>query len=73
VELLERTIMHLDQILKTLVFVAFLSWTAPALAHGGEDHGPPEVALPTSSQPRAAAVSEDFEVVAVLKGAALLV
>ena len=29
--------------------------------------------MPTSSQPRAAAVSEDFEVVAVLKGAALLV
>ena len=65
--------MHLEQLLKTLVFLALMSWTTPALAHGGEDHGAPAAEMPASNQPRATATSEDYEVVAVLKGGALLI
>lgn len=65
--------MHPATMLSTLVLLAFMSWTSPALAHGGEDHGTPTAEMPASNQPRAIAASEDYEVVAVLKGGALLI
>lgn len=40
-------------------------------AHEGHDHGPAEPAVPARAAPRAAAESEDFELVAVLEGEGL--
>lgn len=49
--------------------------TGNALAHGGEDHGDAAAApaLASETGPRAAAASEDFELVAVAQGGQLLI
>lgn len=48
--------------------------TAPAPAHDGEDHGAPEAAQRLDDDaPRAAAATEEFELVVVLTGTQLLV
>jgi membrane fusion protein, heavy metal efflux system len=44
-----------------------------ALAHEGHDHGPPVIALPVTINPRAAAIGDDFEAVAILKDGTLLI
>ncbi|MBZ0209675.1 MAG: efflux RND transporter periplasmic adaptor subunit [Hyphomicrobium sp.] len=58
---------------KALLSALVFALASPALAHEGHDHGPPAVELPTSNQPRAIAASEDYEIVAVLKGEELFI
>jgi len=58
---------------KTLLFAVFLASATPAMAHEGHDHGPPAAAFPTSNHPRAVATSENYEIVAVLKGTELFI
>ncbi len=58
---------------KALLSALVLALASPALAHEGHDHGPPAVELPTSNQPRATVASEDYEIVAVLKGEELFI
>ena len=45
----------------------------PASAHDGHDHGVPTPGLPLSVEPRAVAVTDSYEVVAVLKGTELVI
>jgi len=52
---------------------AVLVLGAPALAHEGEDHGPPPAPAVQASVPRVAANSEEFELVGVVSGANLVV
>lgn len=65
--------MNLRNSLRLAFTAALLAWALPALGHGGEDHGAPAAAAPASGQPRAAATSEDYEVVAIAKGDNLLI
>jgi len=58
---------------KALLLAVTLALISPAFAHEGHDHGSPIVEVPTTNQPRATAVSEDYEIVAVLKGDALII
>jgi len=44
-----------------------------ALGHGGEDHGAPPPPISGNVAPRAAAASEEFELVAVIEGKQLVV
>lgn len=53
--------------------IAALAVAAGALAHEGEDHGPPAAALSQTLLPRVATASEDFELVVVLEPARLVV
>lgn len=66
--------MSLLRALRTLLlFPAVVTWAGPVHAHGGEDHRAPTVAAPQSNTPRAVATSENYEIVAVLKGGHLLI
>ena len=56
-----------------LVALTFSALHRPAQAHGGEDHGTAASVLPTATQPRAAAVGDEIEAVAVIKGDDLLI
>lgn len=58
---------------KALLLAVVLALASPALAHEGHDHGSAAAEMPTSNHPRAIAVSEDYEVVAVLKGKELII
>ncbi|KAB2943593.1 MAG: efflux RND transporter periplasmic adaptor subunit [Hyphomicrobium sp.] len=72
-EILERAVMRTNLTPKALLSALVFALASPALAHEGHDHGPPAVELPTSNQPRAIAASEDYEIVAVLKGEELFI
>ena len=66
--------MNLRQMLRRLLVASFVFCAAPAFAHGDEDHGPQALATtPAASQLRAIATSEDYEVVAIVKGDNLLI
>lgn len=65
--------METNPIPKALLLAVVLAMASPALAHEGHDHGPPAAEMPISNHPRANAVSEDYEVVAVLKGEELFI
>ena len=65
--------MQLNKMPKTLLFAVFLASATPAMAHEGHNHGPPAAAVPTSNNPRACATSENYEIVAVLKGTELFI
>lgn len=51
---------------------SLLALSAPAFAHGDEDHGAAAPAVSRSVAPRATAASEEFEVVAALEGRKLV-
>lgn len=53
--------------------LALLIVASSALGHGGEDHGAPPPAAVQAVEPRAAAATEEFEVVAALEGGKLVV
>lgn len=55
-----------------LLSIAF-GLAAPAMAHEGHDHGPPQPELQTVAAPRAEAQSDAFELVAVARDGALTV
>jgi RND family efflux transporter MFP subunit len=56
----------------TSLLLALSGWW-PATAHEGHDHGAPVARASAEAAPRASAQSESYELVAVLKGEALLV
>ena len=55
------------------VAVALFSAAFSAFGHGGEDHGAPPPAVTHAVEPRAAAATEEFEVVTSLAGKKLVV
>lgn len=55
-----------------LFSVAF-SATSSAFGHGGEDHGAPPPSVVQTVEPRTAAATEEFEVVASLEGKKLVI
>ncbi len=56
------------------LFFLFLNSVNPAFAHGDEDHTHGTVpAVPEQVAPRASAQTEEFELVAVLQGASLII
>jgi membrane fusion protein, heavy metal efflux system len=56
-----------------LVLAVMAALPPRALAHEGHDHGAAPAALPATSQPRAATTGDEFEAVAILKNAELLI
>ena len=58
---------------KGLACIALFTAAFAAFGHGGEDHGAPPPAIGQDVAPRAAAATEDFEVVAALEGRHLVV
>ena len=58
---------------KGLTCIALFAAAFAAFGHGGEDHGAPPPAIGQDVAPRAAAATEDFEVVAALEGRHLVV
>lgn len=59
--------------MKSLLTFALLFCATSLMAHEGEDHGAPPPLPPQTLAPRASAVTEAFEVVAVLDGKTLLI
>ena len=55
------------------VAVALFSVAFSAFGHGGEDHGAPPPSVTQAVEPRAAAATEEFEVVTSLEGKKLVV
>lgn len=55
------------------VAVVLVSIAFPAFGHGGEDHGAPPAPVAQTVEPRAAAATEEFEVVTSLEGKKLVV
>lgn len=55
------------------VAVVLLVIASAAFGHGGEDHGAPPVPVAQTVEPRTAAATEEFEVVASLEGKKLVV
>lgn len=65
--------MRFNRLTVATALAASLAFAGPTAAHEGHDAGPPAVENPTSGQPRTVATSEDYEIVALLKGSELLV
>ncbi|WIM04817.1 MAG: HlyD family efflux transporter periplasmic adaptor subunit [Candidatus Nitricoxidivorans perseverans] len=59
--------------MKLPIAIVLLFASPAAFGHGGEDHGAPPPAVSQDVAPRAAAATEDFEVVAALEGKHLVV
>lgn len=59
--------------MRRAIAVALFAVAFSALGHGGEDHGAPPPPLTQAVDPRAAAATEEFEVVASLEGKKLVV
>lgn len=55
------------------LFSGALNVVTPAFGHGGEDHGAPPPSVTQAVEPRAAAATEEFEVVTSLEGKKLVV